>query len=108
MEQIIKQASKLIDVVHASEHKDSRQVVEKELALIKVQAKAEKRAELLQVIHHFKAITTDLGPEELIIQVTGSTEKLDAMIAFLQDYGIIELVRTGKVVMLRGKITEQE
>ncbi len=108
LEQIIKQASKLVDVVHASEHKDSRQVVEKELALIKVQAKAEKRAELLQVIHHFNAITTDLGPEELIIQVTGSTEKLDAMITFLQDYGIIELVRTGKVVMVRGKITEQE
>lgn len=105
LEQIIKQAAKLVDVVQASEHKDSRQVVEKELALIKVQATAEKRSELLQVIQHFKAITTDLGPDALIIQVTGSTEKLDAMVAFLQDYGIIELVRTGKVVMVRGNTT---
>lgn len=101
LEQIIKQAEKLIDVVQANEHKDSREVVEKELALIKVKAE-DKRAELLQVIQHFKALTTNIEPDSLIIQVTGSTEKLDAFIVFLQDYGILEIVRTGKIVMKRG------
>ncbi|MGE4169988.1 MAG: acetolactate synthase small subunit [Candidatus Margulisiibacteriota bacterium] len=102
LEQIIKQASKLVDVVHASEHIKGHSV-EKELALIKVQTTDENRSEILQIISHFKAQTVDLTNNSLVIQATGSTEKLDAMINFLHHYGILELIRTGKVVMARGK-----
>ncbi|NBV41894.1 acetolactate synthase small subunit [bacterium] len=101
LDQIIKQAAKLVDVVHATEHKD-QSAVQKELALIKVKMTPENRAELLQAIHHFKAQTVDLNSGSVIIQVTGSTEKLDAMMDFLTSYGIIEVVRTGKIVMARG------
>ncbi len=102
LEQIIKQAQKLVDVVQAHEHTDQN-AVEKELALIKIKVSDANRAEVLQVISHFKAETADLTQESLVVQVTGSTEKLDAMLEMLASYGIIEVVRTGKVVMARGK-----
>jgi acetolactate synthase-1/3 small subunit len=101
LEQIIKQAQKLIDVVHVSEHLGENSV-EKELALIKLETPENKRVEVLQIVQHFKAETVDLNPKTLMIQVTGSTEKLDAMLAMLHNYTILEVVRTGKIVMARG------
>jgi acetolactate synthase-1/3 small subunit len=103
LEQIIKQLNKLIDVIHAKDHTDEV-VVEKELALIKVQCLPEKRTEILQITEHFKSQTVDLSENTLMIQVTGNTEKLDAMELMLDKYGILEMVRTGKVIMARGAV----
>ncbi len=102
LEQIIKQAGKLVDVLHATDH-TGESVIDKELALVKVQAPDEKRTPILQICNHFKAETLDFASESLVIQVTGSTEKLDALVEMLTPYGIIELVRTGKILMARGK-----
>jgi acetolactate synthase-1/3 small subunit len=102
LEQIIKQAQKLVDVIHVNEYL-GMMTVEKELALIKVAPPSEKRNEVLQVVQHFKAETVDLNQDSIIIQVTGSTEKLDAIVAMLMDYNMLEIVRTGKIMMLRGK-----
>lgn len=101
LEQIIKQCDKLIDVLHAGEHY-AYNTIEKELALIKVEANSTERVEILQVVEHFKAETVDFADNSLVIQVTGSTEKLDAMIDMLKKFNLIELVRTGKVLMARG------
>lgn len=101
LEQIIKQCAKLVDVLHASEHEKGT-VIEKEFALVKVKATAGNRSEILQISEHFKAETVDFTEESLILQVSGSTEKLDAMAALLDKYGIVEQVRTGKVLMARG------
>ncbi len=102
LDQIIKQATKLVDVVMATEHQD-QQSVEKELALIKLVLTQETRMDVLQVIDHFKAQTVDLTQESVIVQITGSTEKLDACVDMLHPYGIVEVVRTGKIVMARGQ-----
>ncbi len=102
LDQIIKQLSKLIDVVHASEH-FPEDAIEKELALIKVKASVDLRAEIFQLVDHFKSLTVDITDESMIIQVTGGTEKLDAFIGLLKKYGITEIVRTGKIVMARGQ-----
>ncbi len=102
LDQIIKQCAKLIDVIHAEEHIGNNSV-EKELALIKIETTSDKRTDILQLIEHFKGQTVDFNDNDLIVQVTGTTEKLDAMINMLKKYGIIELVRTGKVLMLRGR-----
>lgn len=102
LEQIIKQCNKLIDIVHASEH-DTKDTIEKEFAFMKVAAPAKTRGDILQLVEHFKAQTVDFSDDSLVIQVTGSTSKLDAMIKMLDKYGLIELVRTGKVIMRRGK-----
>lgn len=102
LEQIIKQTSKIVDVVHCFEH-TGENVVEKEFAFIKVKASAKIRSEVLQIVDHFKAQTVDLSHRTLIIQITGNSEKLDAMIDMLIPYGIMEVVRTGKIIMARGK-----
>ena len=101
MEQIIKQTSKLIDVLHCVDHTDEDAVV-KELALVKVGAGAGQRAEVLQIGEHFGCKTVDLTETSMILQCTGNSEKIDALIGMLGKFRIIELVRTGKVLMARG------
>lgn len=99
--QIKKQLSKLIDVMHCIEHDDMDSIT-KELALIKISCGIDKRAEILQVVEHFACKTVDLTQKSMVIQATGNSDKLDAMIHLLKAYNIIELVRTGKVLMARG------
>jgi acetolactate synthase-1/3 small subunit len=100
--QIKAQCNKLIDVISCYDHTED-QVVAKELALVKIAVGAEQRGEALQIAEHFGCKTLDLAPESLVFMVTGDSGKLDAMIGMMQKFGIIELVRTGKVVMTRGK-----
>ncbi len=101
LEQIIKQTSKLIDVLRCVDHSDDEAVI-KELALVKVGVDAAGRAEALQIGEHFGCKTVDLTGQSLILQCTGNSEKIDALIAMLRKFRIIELVRTGKVLMARG------
>ena len=72
------------------------------MALIKVGCKLTQRTEILQIVEHFDCKTVDLTKTSMVIQATGDSAKLDAMIELLRDYKIIELVRTGKVLMARG------
>ncbi|MCO5043962.1 MAG: acetolactate synthase small subunit [Verrucomicrobia bacterium] len=102
MEQIIRQTSKLIDVLRCVDQTDAETVV-KELALIKVGVGTEHRAEVLQIGEHFKCKNVDLTDSSMILQCTGSSEKLNALIGMLSKFPIIELVRTGKVLMARGE-----
>lgn len=101
LDQIIKQVNKLVDVVNCVDHTGENAVIQ-ELALIKIAAKLEQRSEALQVVEHFKCKTVDLTESSMIIMATGNTDKIDALIQMIQKYQIIELVRTGKVVMARG------
>eukprot|EP01047_Picozoa_sp_COSAG01_P000387 COSAG01_NODE_7_length_54400_cov_1218.054935_11_plen_166_part_00 len=101
LEQIIKQLNKLIDVIHASEHETSNTVVQ-ELALIKLHLNKDQRNDVLQVVEHFKGQTVDFNEDSLIIQLTGNTQKLDAAIGLLNNFNIIETVRSGKLSMIRG------
>jgi acetolactate synthase-1/3 small subunit len=103
LDQIKAQVRKLIDVVHCDDHTEDA-AVSKELALVKVAVGPEQRGEALQIAEHFGCKTLDLTPQSLILMVTGDTGKLDAMIGMMKNFGIIELVRTGKVVMTRGLV----
>ena len=100
--QIIEQCKKLVDVLQCNDHTDE-DVVVKELALIKIQIGAEERTEALQIADHFGAKTVDLTETSMILMVTGDTAKLDAMAQLLSKYKVVELVRTGKVLMARGE-----
>jgi len=104
LEQIIKQLAKLVDVVHAVDHTGDL-AYETEIALIKVEAPLEERTEILQIAEHFKARVVDYGSESMILQAYGSSEKLDALISLLRPFAISELVRSGKLLMARGKTT---
>jgi acetolactate synthase-1/3 small subunit len=104
LEQIIKQLAKLVDVVHAIDHTGNL-AYETEIALIKIEAPLSERTEILQVAEHFKSRVVDYGSESMILQAYGSSEKLDALISLLRPYSISELVRSGKLLMARGKST---
>ena len=101
LEQMIKQLAKLVDVVHAIDHTGTNSY-ETEIALIKVAAPPDDRRSVLDVAEHFSAKVVDFASESLVLRVYGSSEKLDAFIALLVPYNVIELVRSGKVLMARG------
>lgn len=102
LNQVIQQLNKLIDVLHCIEHTGSDSVV-REMAMIKVLAESlEERTAVLQIAEHFGSKTVDLTPKSMILMTTGTTEKVDAAVELLQQFEIVELVRTGSVVMARG------
>jgi acetolactate synthase-1/3 small subunit len=100
--QIIQQLEKLVDVIQAKD-RTRQNVVEKELALLKIRCKREERTELLQLCDHFKAITIDMTENSMIIQVTGNSEKIEAMLSICKKFEIVEFVRSGKIIMMRGE-----
>lgn len=104
LDQIIKQVAKLVDVVHAKEH-NPEDSISRELALFKVNFKPEQRTEILQIVSHFKGETIDFTMDSLVIEITGNSEKLDAVEKLLSNYKLIEMIRTGKVVITRGDRT---
>jgi acetolactate synthase-1/3 small subunit len=101
LEQIIKQLSKLIDVLHCIDHTYDESVT-KEMGLIKIEVDSEGRSEALQIAEHYGCKTVDLTPDSMILQVVGNPDKIDALEEMITKFKIIELVRTGKVVMSRG------
>ncbi len=101
LEQIIKQVAKLVDVVRAIDH-TGQSVVETEIALVKIKAGLHERTEILQISEHYKAKVVDCGANSLILRVTGMSEKLDSFINLLRPFGVVELVRSGKILMTRG------
>lgn len=103
LEQIEKQLYKIIDVIKVIDL-SSRPMVARELALIKVKAEPSERPEIMGVIETFRAAVVDIGPNSLMVQVVGDTEKIDAMIELLKPYGIRELSRTGATAMIRGNV----
>ena len=102
IEQITKQLHKLIEVLKIVDLTDVK-AVERELVLVKVKADKNVRADIVQIVDIFRGRIVDIGKNSLIIEATGNTDKIDAIEDFLRPFGIIELVRTGKVAMLRGE-----
>jgi acetolactate synthase-1/3 small subunit len=101
LEQVVKQLSKLINVIRVSELEPAESV-ERELAVIKVNADKDGRSEIMQIVNIFRAKIIDVSARSVIIEVTGDEEKIDAMVLMLRQFGIKEMARTGKVSMVRG------
>ena len=104
LEQVVKQLHKLVNVIKVS-NLTREPSVSRELVLIKVRAPAASRAELQQIVDTFRAKIVDVSLQSMIIEVTGNDEKLEAIQLLLSHYGILELVRTGKISLLRGAKT---
>ncbi|WAC06069.1 MAG: acetolactate synthase small subunit [Methanoregula sp.] len=105
VEQVMKQLNKLIDVIKVTDLTENERV-ERELALIKVNAEpGAGRAEIMQIAQIFRAQIVDVGAKSLILQVTGDTGKIDALEKLLRQFGVKELVRTGRIGILRGSKT---
>lgn len=101
-ERLARQLRRLADVL-AVEVAAQEQAVARELALIKVFTEPGQRPEVLQVAHVFRARVVDAAPRSVVLEATGDPEKIDALVALLRDYGVIEVARGGTVALTRGE-----
>lgn len=101
LEQVTKQLNKLVDVIKVSDI-GGDEAVERELALIKVTADVSARTEIIQIADIFRARIVDVAPKSITIEVTGDEAKIQAIEKLLRQFGIKEMVRTGKIALVRG------
>ena len=103
LDQVRKQLEKIVTVVQV-EDVSSRDHVERDLMLLKVSAPpGPQRSEVRELVDIFRAKIVDVGAEELMIEISGRESKIEAFIQRMRPYGILELVRTGRIAMVRGQ-----
>ena len=107
LEQVVNQLAKLIDVIKIVNltHEDS---IQRELALIKVRASKENRSDLVDIVEIFRAKIVDVNRETVVIELTGEESKINALCEVLVDFGITEIVRTGKIALARGPVPAKD
>lgn len=101
IQQVTKQLHKLIEVIKVSDL-DANQAVARELALVKVHADPARRPQILQLAGIFRANVVDVGKKALTIEVTGTHDKVEALIGLAREFGVQEVVRTGVIALERG------
>jgi acetolactate synthase-1/3 small subunit len=102
LDQILKQLNKLVDVLHARD-RTGEDIIERELAIIKLRCTPEVRTDILQIARAFSCDVVDLSDKSVTFQISGKTEKLDTANKVFEPFGIMEMVRTGKLLMARGE-----
>lgn len=104
--QVREQLAKLVPVARVRDL-TSTTYVERDLALIKVEAKPEKRNEIVELTNMFRAKVVDVGPESMSIEISGREEKVEAFVELIKPYGVQEMARTGVIAMSRGLQNEK-
>jgi len=101
--QVIKQLNKLIDVIQVFDHTEE-DLIEREIALIKLRATLENRSEIMQLAQVFHAEVASISPgeETMIVEITGEENKIEAFLETLSKFEVLELVRTGRIALVRG------
>jgi len=101
--QVIKQLNKLIDVIHIFDHTEE-DLIEREIALVKLRATVENRSEIMQLAQVFHAEVASISPgeETMIVEITGEENKIEAFLETLGKFEVLEMVRTGKIALVRG------
>ncbi len=102
VEQVTKQLNKLINVIKVTDVTE-RDYIDREMMLVRVSAEREKRDEILRIASIFKARVVDVAQKSLTLEVTGTDDKIDAVLRILRPLGIRDIMRTGKVAMLRAE-----
>ncbi len=102
LDQILKQLNKLVDVIHASD-RTGEDIINRELALLKIKGEPTERSDVLQLAHAMNAEIVEVSEHTIILQLTGDTEELDSAYRVFERYGVQEMIRTGKVLMVRGE-----
>jgi acetolactate synthase I/III small subunit len=102
MEQIVKQISKLVDVLEVTDFREY-EYIDRELVLVRVKVDAKTRAEVMQITDIFRAKIADVQANTLTVEVTGDENKVEKLVELLKSYGILELTRTGKVALPRAR-----
>jgi len=92
---------RLVDVIRTEDVTDLP-AVSRDLAMIKVAAAPDSRADIMQLVQVFRARVVDVAADSLVIETTGTEDKVDGLLQVLRPFGVMEMVRTGRVVMCRG------
>ncbi|HBV98103.1 MAG: acetolactate synthase [Peptococcaceae bacterium BICA1-7] len=103
LDQVIKQLSKLVDVIKIQEL-EGRDSIDRELCLIKVKACTDRRHDIVDIVNIFRANIVDVNRETMVIELTGDEQKINALCAVLEEHGIVEMVRTGKIALSRNPV----
>ena len=101
LEQVRKQLEKIVTVVRVDDV-SSQDYVERDLMLIKVATPGGHRSEIRELVEIFRGRIVDVAPEMVMIEISGQEKKIEAFIELMRPFGIIELVRTGRIAMVRG------
>lgn len=101
VDQVKKQLNKLVEVLKVRDF-TGKNYISRELALIKIHIDSSKRSEIIEIADIFKGRVVDVSHETIAVEITGSTEKVNAIIELLEKYGITEMARTGKIALMRG------
>ena len=105
VDQVSKQLNKLVDVIKIKIFKPS-EYVGRELVLIKVKATSKTRAEIMQLVDIFRANIVDVSAESLTVEISADQEKISALTGLLDQFGILEVVRTGMIAIERGSVND--
>jgi acetolactate synthase-1/3 small subunit len=101
LDQVRKQLEKIVTVVQVDDV-SSREHVERDLMLIKVKAPEGKRSEIRELTGIFRGRIVDVAPDQVIVEIAGQERKIEAFIDLMRPFGIVELVRTGRIAMVRS------
>lgn len=104
LEQVRKQLEKIVTVVRVVDV-SSQDFVERDLMLIKVDAPGGRRSEVLELVEIFRGRVVDVGLDRLVIEISGTEKKVEAFIEAVRPFGIVELVRTGRVALVRDSLS---
>jgi acetolactate synthase I/III small subunit len=107
VDQVVKQMQKLVDVTRIDDF-SNQPVVLRELALLRVHTTPETRQEIMQFAEVYRAQIVDVALDSIVIQIVGTEEKVDSLIDLLDNFGIQEMVRTGRVAISRGSTHKSE
>jgi acetolactate synthase I/III small subunit len=100
LNQIIKQLDKLIDVIQVLDFREA-EYVDRELVLLSVKVNSQSRAEVIELCNIFRAKIIDVGMDQVSLEITGDSGKISKFIALMENFGITELTRTGKIALPR-------
>ena len=104
VEQVTKQLFKVVDIVKISDLSED-EIVTRELALVKVNANDQNRGAIIEIVDIFHGEIVDASPDTMVVEITGTEDKVDAAFEMLKPYGIREMARTGRVAVTRGRST---
>ena len=107
LEQVRKQLGKVVTVVKVLDI-SSEDYVERDLMLIKVHATPEQRLAIAYLVEMFRGRTVDIGPDTVMLEISGQERKIEAFVELMRPYGILELARTGRIALVRGNPIQKE
>ena len=107
IDQVRKQLDKLVYVLRVDDI-SAENFVERDLMLLKVTCSAEKRSEVFQLTESFRGRVVDIQHESVMVEISGTEGKVEAFIALMRPYGILELARTGRIALVRGAPPREE